>query len=301
MPAGATSFPAQASITGRAVPFLLTRGQATDAERTARERSIVSVFREVGFDTYWFSTQQRDLSTGMINRFASEASAQRFFERRHDAVTVDEVKAVLSHSQALGSGKRFIVIHTLGSHFYFPSRYPSEFNVFPTEGPDTAGNRGVINAYDNTILYTDYFLASLIEVLQSSPGLKGLMYVSDHGENLYDDERQLFGHMLNTQYDLPIPMILWMSPELVARKTAQFERAKAAQHRPLSSRNVFYTLADLIDAKLGDGDPRQATMSVFSPELTDTSRIILAEPTPFDFDEKFPRRSRVSSSPGGRP
>ena len=77
----------QAAVTRISVPLILTRGSIEDEQRTARERSIVSVFREAGFQTCWISTQQRDPFTGAINRYPREADVTRFYERRLDGMT----------------------------------------------------------------------------------------------------------------------------------------------------------------------------------------------------------------------
>src|SRR5207247_7530526 len=168
----------QAAVTRISVPLILTRGSIEDQQRTARERSIVSAFREAGFRTYWISTQQRDPFTGAINRYPREADVTRFYERRLDGQVIDTVREMMAENPG---GKLFFVVHTLGSHFNPISRYSRDFDIFPDDAPGTDGQQRLINAYDNTIVYTDHVLAGLIDLLRSRPGLKGLFYVSDHG------------------------------------------------------------------------------------------------------------------------
>lgn len=120
----------QAAVTRKSVPLILTRGTIEDEQRTAREKSIVSVFHEAGFATYWLSTQARDPFTGAINPYPREADVPRFYERRYDSQLVASFRELLAEG---GSARRkqFFVIHTLGSHFNEVSRYPRSFDVFP--------------------------------------------------------------------------------------------------------------------------------------------------------------------------
>ena len=165
----------QAAVTRISVPLILTRGSIEDEQRTARERSIVSVFREAGFQTCWISTQQRDPFTGAINRYPREAEVTRFYERRLDGQVVDTVREMLAQNK---QGKMFFVIHTLGSHFDPVSRYPRSFDLFPDDDSRLGVQQRTINAYDNIIAYTDHVLAELIEVARGRPGLKAMLYVS---------------------------------------------------------------------------------------------------------------------------
>ena len=97
----------------------------------------------------------------------------------------------------------------------------------------------MVNSYDNSIAYTDEVLTELFAFLASRPGLSAALYVADHGENLRDDGRNLFGHFLNNEYDLPIPIVLWYSPALARRWPAKVAAAQANAGRRLTSRVVL--------------------------------------------------------------
>lgn len=280
----------QVAQTQVSVPLILTRGTIEDLHRTVSEKSIVSLFHEVGFHTGWISTQERETAMAAISRFSSEADAVRFFDHRHDIVVVDTLKEMLANPGAQGT-KVFIMAHTLGSHFNLTSRYPPKFAVFP-DGRGSSlipgasawvSHTELINAYDNTILYTDYVLAELIELLRDRPGIKALLYVPDHGDNLRDDTRDLFGHAHSNEYDLPIPMLFWYSDEYARRYPDKVANARKNSSRPLSTRAVFYSLTDMAGIKLDDSElPR---LSVFSCKLENVRRMVFGQQGPFDFDE----------------
>jgi len=280
----------QVAQTQMSVPLIITRGNIVDRARSARETSIVSIFHDVGFHTYWLSTQQRETAMAAISRYTVEADVVRFFERQHDGVLAESLKSLLAQPGD-SSTKRFFLMHTLGSHFNLTSRYPREFARFP-DGEESGvlhgtsasvGHRELIGAYDNTVLYTDHVLAQIVETLKKRPGIKAMWYVPDHGDNLRDDERDLFGHAHSNEYDLPIPMVFWYSDEYAARYPEKVEAARKNAARPLNTRAVFYSLTQMIGASLPD--PDLPKLSVFSPDLTNVKRMVAQHPKPIDFDE----------------
>jgi len=67
----------------------------------------------------------------------------------------------------------------------------------------------MVNAYDNATLYTDHVLAEIIALLKDSPRPGVLVFMSDHGENLFDDARLISGHAHDTAWDLRVPLLFW--------------------------------------------------------------------------------------------
>ena len=70
-----------------------------------------------------------------------------------------------------------------------------------------------MNAYDNTIRFTDRFLYELSSLLSSSSSYAAWLYTSDHGENIYDDNRKKFLHASPnpSDYELRVPLLAWTS------------------------------------------------------------------------------------------
>ncbi len=267
----------QAALTQISVPLMITRAGIEDPDARANEKSIVAAFREAGFLTYWLSTQQRDHFTGAINRYSGEADHTWFLERRHDGALIDSLKEFAARAPG---EKLFFVLHTQGSHFVFKDRYPASSARFS----GAAGDRdALIEQYDNSIVYTDEVLARLISWLETRPGLAGLFYVADHGENLYDDGRQLFGHFLNNEYDMPVPALLWMSDAWAQAHPEMREAARTNASRKLNTRVVFSTLADLAGIRIRGMDVSK--LSVFSPGLSPGTRLFRKRDRLVDLDE----------------
>ncbi|WEK21023.1 MAG: phosphoethanolamine--lipid A transferase EptA [Candidatus Pedobacter colombiensis] len=133
----------------------------------------------------------------------------------------DEVLLTGLKDQILGSKKNkiLIILHTSTSHGpTYSKKYPPKFEVFkPVCNSVELGNCSqteLINAYDNTIVYTDYILSKVIEDLKQLKEYKSTMiFVSDHGESL--GEKNLYMHGVpisiapKEQYE--IPFIVWVS------------------------------------------------------------------------------------------
>lgn len=250
------------SATRLSVPVIVSRKPAMQSLKDGfTEKSFLSAFREAGYKTFWLSNQ---ISFGKfdtpVSVFAKEADAVEFLNLGGftDNSNYDEVlfkpfaRALLDPAP-----KKLIVLHTLGSHWNYAQRYPARFDQWKPslQGvakpvlTNSAIEPQLNNSYDNSILYTDWFLAQLIGKLKDAPRAAALMYVADHGQTLFDGAcRQVF-HGHNNQHEFHVPAFAWYSDAYGARfpdKVAQLRRHRAAR---LSTENVFHTLVDLGDIR----------------------------------------------------
>jgi lipid A ethanolaminephosphotransferase len=140
---------------------------------------------------------------------------------RGDSCDYDEIllKGLKEQILATSKNKIFVVLHTSTSHGpSYSKKYPPQFENFkPVCNSVDLGNctqTELINAYDNTIIYTDYILHELIEELKQIPEYKSSMiFVSDHGESL--GEKNLYMHgmpkSIAPQEQYEIPFLVWLS------------------------------------------------------------------------------------------
>jgi lipid A ethanolaminephosphotransferase len=154
------------------------------------------------------------------------------------------LKGLKDEILASKKNKILIVLHTSTSHgpTYY-KKYPKEFERFTpvcksVELADCT-QQELINAYDNTILYTDYLVASLIEDLKELTAYNtSMIYISDHGESL--GEKGLYMHgipsSLAPKEQLEIPFIVWTSE---GSKTIK-ENQEHSQH------NIFHSVLDFL-------------------------------------------------------
>ena len=282
---GIKAFPnvtTQSNTTHKSVPMLLSAASAEDFERLFHEKGILAAFKEAGFHTVFISNQLPNHS--FIDFLGEQADEHYFLKTReaskgnhydtgnhydagnhYDEELLKKLDEILPLADASSSAhyryrKLFVVLHTYGSHFNYQERYPRSFAYFKPDSRSEAkseNRRDLLNAYDNTIRYTDYILHGIIERLQKWEGVQtktdgvydqptsAMLYTSDHGENIFDDERCLFLHAAPkaSDFELHVPFIIWTSdgfskqyPDIL--KALGENRSKQVQ----SSLSAFHTM-----------------------------------------------------------
>ena len=146
-----------------------------------------------------------------------------------------------------GHKRLFVVLHSYGSHFNYSERYPSENSYFTPDDVEVVSYREkdkLINAFDNTIRYTDEFLGQIISVLDSTRIPAAMFYCTDHGEDLLDDNRHRFLHAspVPTYYQLHIPYIWWFSDSYTSFFSQKVKNTVQNQQKPVSTANVFHSM-----------------------------------------------------------
>lgn len=274
---GITVFPdatTQSNTTHKSVPMLLSAASAEDFPRLFHEKGILAAFREAGFHTVFISNQ---LPNHSFIDFLGEQADEHYFLKKEESVQdshydedlLRKLDKILPEADASSSAhyhyrKLFVVLHTYGSHFNYQERYPRSFAYFKPDGRSEAmpeNRRDLLNAYDNTIRYTDYILHGIVERLQKwelvqtkarnkPDGIycqptSAMLYTSDHGENIFDDNRNLFLHAAPkaSDYELHVPFIIWTSQGF-DKKYPKVVKALADNHtkQVQTSLSVFHTL-----------------------------------------------------------
>lgn len=256
----------QSNTTHKSVPMLLTAATADDHDRLHHEKGILAAFREAGFYTVFLSNQQPNHS--YIDFLGSQAD-EHLFIREADA-KADEAEGAsasgndvvaqtsderllpfFNKAMAKGHKKLFVVLHMYGSHFNYRDRYPQSRARFMPDTPTEAKpeNRPqLVNAYDNTILQTDYILHSIIEKLRSTGAVSAMMYTSDHGENIFDDSRRLFLHASPrpSEYDTDVPLLVWTSESYAREHAPVVDAMKSNLNKGVqTSASVFPTMLSI--------------------------------------------------------
>lgn len=167
--------------------------------------------------------------------------------------------------------KILVVLHQKGSHGpAYSGRYPPQFEVFTPVCKSVelhnCPESGLVNAYDNTILYTDHFLARVIETLRKLKNTSALMlYLSDHGESLGEHGLYLHGAPFSIAPDeqKQIPFIIWMSPEFIQGHRISVK--KLTRQKNHSQANVFHSVMGALGMSSTIYDPR---LDIFSASST---------------------------------
>ncbi len=272
------------SATRLSVPIILTRKSATQSLKAGfSEKSFLTAFKEAGFKTYWLSNQ---ISFGQfdtpISVFAKEADVIQFMnlggftnESNFDQILLDPLASALQDP----TPKKLIVLHTLGSHWNYSHRHPKEYDkwkpsLFGVDKPvytDLKIKPQLNNSYDNSILYSDWFLSQIIDKLQGSKQMASMLYIADHGQTLYDGACNLAFHGHNTEYEFHVPAFLWYSDNYAESYPDKINRLKRNRKARLSTENVFHSLVDMADIRYPS---EHLDWSVFSKKFKQHKRYV---------------------------
>ncbi|WP_425257781.1 phosphoethanolamine transferase [Rubrivivax sp. RP6-9] len=233
-----------------------------DEARIRGQQSLLHVLARAGVQVHWRDNQSgcKGVCDGLPADSVQPADAPALC---NDGRCLDEALLLdLDRRLENAQGTQLLVLHMIGSHgpSYF-RRYPAAFARFQPDCREDDLRRcsveQVVNAYDNSLLYTDHVLAGAIARLQARAGTvdSALLYVSDHGESL--GEHGLFLHGLPfaiaPDVQTRVPMLAWTSPGLERAAglpegclQPAWQRLQAA---PLAHDHLFHTVLGLLDVR----------------------------------------------------
>lgn len=205
----ATSVPCMFAYAGR---------QDFDLDSSGYTENILDILKRAGVEVLWRDNNSD--SKGVATRvnyqdFKSPGVNTDCDVECRDLGMLDGLQEYIDAQQ----GEILIVLHQMGSHgpAYF-NRYPKAFEKFTPACQSIelskCSNDEIINAYDNSILYTDYFLSKVIELLKhNTPRFETAMfYVSDHGESLGESGVYLHGmpYLFAPDEQIKVPIMVWV-------------------------------------------------------------------------------------------
>ncbi len=242
--ATAQSLPCMFAFEGRAG---FDVGTADDNE------NVLDVLKRAGVDVLWRDNNSG--SKGVADRVAFEDFRSPANNPLCDEECRDE--GMLSGLQDYvdrHSGDILIVLHQMGSHGpEYDKRYPNAFRVFApvcaSNELSSCSSEQINNAYDNTIVYTDHFIAEAIDLLKRNADKfeTALFYISDHGESLGEHGLYLHGmpYLIAPNEQTHVAAMIWVG--------AHFDVASAAiavnTERPVTHEELFHTLLDMFEVE----------------------------------------------------
>ena len=235
------------TYTAISVPQILTNNSIYDKNNKAGV-SLFSVLQKAGFSTEWIGNQSieksyKDIvytnkSVTIIDKFHSVLS----FKKEKDLSLLDNFSIDNTSTK-----NKISTIHMIGSHWYYNSRFDSRFERFkPITSSKYIGsstNEELMNSYDNTVLYLDFFLNELIEKLKKSSKKTILIYLSDHGEILGEDGKWF--HAQKHQASTNPAMLVWYSDNFRDNYPLKINQLKLKQQDSISTDFLFHSILDI--------------------------------------------------------
>lgn len=263
--------------TAHSVPCMFSNMNRVDynANKAENQSNVLDILKQVGITLLW---QENDGGCkGVCNRIETTDVTEKF--KKHSPLCdggtcFDEIllSGVDDHIAKLDNTDALIVLHMIGSHgpnYYH--RYPKAFAVFKpscdTNKINQCDKERLTNTYDNTILYTDHFIKSTVDLLkkyQESYNVV-MLYMSDHGESLGENGVYLHGmpYSFAPKEQTHIPFFVWASPSFFKQKHINLSCMKTrADTATFSHDNLFHTLLGIFNITTKE---YQKNLDIFSP------------------------------------
>ena len=244
------------TVTTHTLSFALTEANQYNKLKYYNSISIIELLNKANFETHWVTAQKtHGAFQNLISVIASEAdhfitSDVHDAQKGLDGSLIKKVKKILNESS---EKNRVIFVHLQGSHYSYTSRYPTDtYCVYKdTLNPGIFGKKActnkTINEYDNSVVYNDYVVSSILKELQEKEGIRGFIYMPDHAEDVIGGKAH--NPTLYTDAMTQIPMISWFSKAYMNRYIDTYNVFKSNVNT-LFSNDMFYdTLIGVMNVK----------------------------------------------------
>jgi lipid A ethanolaminephosphotransferase len=226
-----------------------------NASRAKNEEGVLDVLKHAGLNVVWRDNQSG--CKGTCNRVTVQDVSKLkdpvlcANNECRDEILLQGLQQFIDNLDQ----DTVLVLHQMGSHGpeYF-KRYPKAFEKFTPVCESNALNNcsreSIVNGYDNTLLYTDHVLASLIDILRSNQGKvdTAMLYMSDHGESLGEYNLYLHGtpYLLAPDQQKHVPMVAWFSEAYQHAFSLNANCLQQQRNAPLSQDNLFHSMLGLL-------------------------------------------------------
>lgn len=209
-----------------------------------------------GYETTWISNQSSaGITDNVVAKLASLSDTVEWVGPKGMGVgknnpDADVLPYVKSFAEKSTGDKRFLVIHLMGSHAGFASRYPESFAYFKTEDyPDKpTSQRTLLAEYDNSVLYGDWVVSRIMHIFEDSEAL--VLFFPDHALDVYFTDSDYVGHARTSnpesvRFGSAIPFVAYPTPLWERRFPEKAAALKSASSRSYNLENLPYTVLDL--------------------------------------------------------
>lgn len=241
----------------------LTRQKYSDSQAKSQE-GLLDVLKRAGIEVLWRDNQSgckgtcdrvlfQDMSHSKDEALCGDGEC-------HDEILLQNLQAYIDGIDR----DTVLVLHQMGSHgpAYY-KRYPKEYEKFTpvchSNDLSACSQQSIVNGYDNTLLYTDHVLASLIDLLRKNQSQldTAMIYMADHGESLGEYNLFLHGtpYLLAPNQQKHIGMLAWFSPGYQQSFSVDSACLRQRSAEPLSQDNLFHSMVGLLEVRTRAYDP----------------------------------------------
>lgn len=239
--------------------------QAGFAARSGNSENLLDIIERAGMAVLWLENQSgcKGVCDRVTSAVTSTLNDPRWCQGGEcfDAIMLEGLERRIEALDPVRRARGVVVVmHQMGSHgpAYF-RRSPAAFKRFLPECASAdlqnCQRQELLNAYDNSIAYTDHFLASTIAWLRHHDSAfdTAMLYVSDHGESLGENNIYLHGlpYAIAPVVQKKVPWVTWLSHSFELRAAVRTECLQAQRDRPLSHDHFFHSVLGLLKIQTG--------------------------------------------------
>jgi len=239
-------------------------GRSAFNERAENFENVLDVVQRAGLAVLWIDNQAgcKGVCDRVPNVNLSGSRHPAFCAAGADCLDGILLEGLDQRIAAMPPERRargvVVVLHTMGSHGpAYSQRSPAAAKRFLPECTSVnlhdCSSQALLNAYDNSIVYTDWVLGSAIDWLKSRQDSydTAMLYLSDHGESLGENNLYLHGlpYALAPDVQKHVPWITWMSAGFVQARGVRLDCLRAGADRPVSHDDLFSSLLWMVQVQ----------------------------------------------------
>lgn len=260
-----------ANLTMYSVPQIVTRATADNFVLNYQEKSIIQPFKECGFKT--FVVCAGNLLGEKTNKYLVKGCDVLYSLEAGEDSRIAEIVDSLSCLYP----KTFFIVQFKGNHGPY-NNFKKEQNVYrPNPVFDNSSwtdHQAVVNAYDNTVLFTDYNVYHIIKAIDKPGYQSAFLMVSDHGADYDTGVSDHGGNCNPRKAEYHVPLIVWNSKVWGDKYPQKKANLLLNKNKPVNSDNIFYSVCDMADITI-DKKYSKPEWSVFAKNLKPHERKLL--------------------------
>ncbi|WP_198305586.1 phosphoethanolamine transferase [Arcobacter vandammei] len=250
-------------LTMSTLSLALTEAYIGSSKKYFDSASIVDILKKANFETIWLTNQNLlGAWDNLVSIIASNTDETISINNSIGTTTRTQnydgelIKYLDKFLETKSSKNRAIFIHLMGSHLAYCQRFPKEYRVYnddlddKTFGKNLASKKDIknfVNCYDNSVLYNDFVVSSMIESIKKQEGVNALIYMPDHAEEVFKAYAHDPGKF--TFNMTQIPLIIWFSQDYKDKYFEKYENILENKNRYFSNDRLYDTLIGITDIK----------------------------------------------------
>jgi lipid A ethanolaminephosphotransferase len=239
------------TCTALSVPQILTDASLFD-DYSAPKYSLIEILNHANIETNWIGNQTPEnsyeifIQQSKFNTIIDPLHSELSFQKDFDQQLLPVFKKVFNPTK-----NQFTTLHMMGSHWWYETRYPESFRkykpVIESKHIPSNSKQEMINSYDNTILYLDYFINETIKQIEKENTNTLLIYLSDHGESL--GENGFWLHAQSGKELMNPALLIWYSDKFKEKHPTEIFQLQANSTKKIALDFFFQSILDLYKIK----------------------------------------------------